>query len=217
MMNDQMHPGMAEATRLTQQGRLDEATAAIQRALGGAFAPAAKEDIRDTDEPIEVISRLVSETPQEPAEARRTVERRPGAAAWTTPGPTMRTRGVQLPPGMRAGQTRLRERPRGRTLRRAFVRQQRGRPLLQALHPEQLLRPGCSPDRHAARLHPEPGRLRYGHPHERTLRGAYVPRRLSRASGQSQHAEVLELVPGRGPAAWVGANRRSLRASRGRS
>ena len=69
MMNDQMHPGMAEATRLTQQGRLDEATAAIQRALGGAFAPAAKEDIRDTDEPIEVISRLVSETPQEPAEA----------------------------------------------------------------------------------------------------------------------------------------------------
>jgi poly(hydroxyalkanoate) depolymerase family esterase len=103
MMNDQMHPGMAEATRLTQQGRLDEATAAIQRALGGAFAPAAKEDIRDTDEPIEVISRLVSETPQEPAEARRTVERRPGAAAWTIPGPTMRTRGVQLPPGMRAG------------------------------------------------------------------------------------------------------------------
>ena len=42
MMNDQMHPGMAEATRLTQQGRLDEATAAIQRALGGAFAPAAR-------------------------------------------------------------------------------------------------------------------------------------------------------------------------------
>ena len=40
-MNDQMQNGMAEATRLTQQGRLDEATAAIQRALGGAFAPAA--------------------------------------------------------------------------------------------------------------------------------------------------------------------------------
>jgi len=43
MMNDQMHPGMAEATRLTQQGRLDEATAAIQRALGGTFAPAAQD------------------------------------------------------------------------------------------------------------------------------------------------------------------------------
>ena len=102
-MNDQMHTGIAEATRLTQQGRLDEATAAIQRALGGTFAPAAQEGPGDTNEPIEVISRLVSETPQEPAEARRTVERRPGAAAWTIPGPTMRTRGVQLPPGMRAG------------------------------------------------------------------------------------------------------------------
>ncbi len=45
-MNDQMHPGIAEATRLTQQGRLDEATAAIQRALGGTFAPAAQEDTR---------------------------------------------------------------------------------------------------------------------------------------------------------------------------
>jgi hypothetical protein len=30
-MNDQMHTGIAEATRLTQQGRLDEVTAAIQR------------------------------------------------------------------------------------------------------------------------------------------------------------------------------------------
>ncbi len=28
-VNDQMHTGMDEATRLTQQGRLDEATTAI--------------------------------------------------------------------------------------------------------------------------------------------------------------------------------------------
>ena len=102
-MNDQIHPGIAEATRLTQQGRLDEATAAIQRALGGTFAPAAQEDTRDTDEPIEVISRLVRETPQEPAGDRRTFERRPGTATWTTPGPTLLTRGVQLPPGRKAG------------------------------------------------------------------------------------------------------------------
>ena len=39
-MNDQMQNGMAEATRLTQQGKLEEATAAIQRALGGTFVPA---------------------------------------------------------------------------------------------------------------------------------------------------------------------------------
>src|SRR5215211_96144 len=65
-MNDQMHSGMAEATRLTRQGRLDEATAAIQRALGGTFVPAAQEDPGDKDEPIEVISRLVREGAQGP-------------------------------------------------------------------------------------------------------------------------------------------------------
>src|SRR5829696_4427368 len=99
-MNDQMHTGIAEATRLTQQGRLDEATAAIQRALGGTFAPAAKEGPGDTNEPIEVISRLVRETP---AGGQRTAPRRPGAAEWTAPGPTLLTHGVQLPPGMKAG------------------------------------------------------------------------------------------------------------------
>jgi hypothetical protein len=63
-MNDHMHTGISEATRLTQQGRLDEATAAIQRALGGTSAPAAHEDPCDTTQPIEVISRLVRATPQ---------------------------------------------------------------------------------------------------------------------------------------------------------
>ena len=86
-MNDQMQNGMAEATRLTQQGRLDEATAAIQRALGGTFAPGVlQEDSGNADEPIEVISHLVRETPQGPAEARRTADRRLGAASWTLPG-----------------------------------------------------------------------------------------------------------------------------------
>jgi hypothetical protein len=58
-----MQNGMAEATRLTQQGRLEEATAAIQRALGGTFAPAAQEDPGNTSEPIEVISRLLRDSP----------------------------------------------------------------------------------------------------------------------------------------------------------
>jgi poly(hydroxyalkanoate) depolymerase family esterase len=101
-MNDQMHTGIAEATRLTQQGLVDEATAAIQRALGGTFAPAAQEDSRNKDEPIEVISRLIRHTPQGPAVARRTTDRWPEAAMWTTPGPTLLTRGVQSPPGTKA-------------------------------------------------------------------------------------------------------------------
>ena len=38
-MHDQMQAGMAEATRLTHEGRLAEATAVIQRALGGTYIP----------------------------------------------------------------------------------------------------------------------------------------------------------------------------------
>jgi poly(hydroxyalkanoate) depolymerase family esterase len=102
-VNDHIHPGIAEATRLTQQGRLDEATSAIQRALGGMFTPAAQEDTGDTNGTIEAISRLVRESPQGPAGTTRTDVHRPGEAAWTTPGPTLLTRGVQLPPGTKAG------------------------------------------------------------------------------------------------------------------
>jgi poly(hydroxyalkanoate) depolymerase family esterase len=112
-MNDQMHTGIAEATRLTQQGRLEEATAAIQRALGGTSAPAAQEGPGDTNEPIEVTPRLVRETPQGPAEGWRKAVRRPGAAAWTTPGPTLLTRGVQLPPGTKAGKVASASVPEG--------------------------------------------------------------------------------------------------------
>ena len=102
-MKDKMYAGIAEATRLTQRGRLDEATSAIQRALGGKLVPAAKEGPGDTNEPIEVISHLVRETPQGQPGGRRTADRRLGAAAWTTPGPTLLTRGVQPLPGTKAG------------------------------------------------------------------------------------------------------------------
>ncbi len=101
-VNDQMQKGMAEATRLTQQGRLDEATAAIQRALGGTFVP---QSSGDTDEPIEVPSWLVNESPQGPVGSRRAADLGPDAAAWTTPGPNLLTRGVQRPSGMAGGRT----------------------------------------------------------------------------------------------------------------
>jgi hypothetical protein len=38
-MREHQQQGIAEATRLVQQGQLAEATALIQRALGGALAP----------------------------------------------------------------------------------------------------------------------------------------------------------------------------------
>lgn len=103
-MNDQMQNVMAEATRLTQQGRLDEATAAIQRALGGTFVPS-PEGSGNAEDPIEVTSRLIKAGPQEQAKGRSTASPGPSAATWTTPGPTLLTRGVQHPPGMTAGRS----------------------------------------------------------------------------------------------------------------
>src|SRR5215217_149676 len=74
-INDQTQNGIAEATRLTQEGRLEEATAAIQRALGGTYFPASSPGgSGGADGPIDVASQ-----------------------------PTLLTRGVQRPPGMKAG------------------------------------------------------------------------------------------------------------------
>jgi len=101
-MNDQMQGGMAEATRLTQQGRLEEATAAIQRALGGTFVPTTKpEDSDRSDRPIDITSKIVKETRQDPAAGGRTTVRRPAAATWPTPQPNLLDQGVRNPLGMR--------------------------------------------------------------------------------------------------------------------
>ncbi len=43
-MHEQVQSGMVEATRLTREGRLAEATAAIQHALGGTYVPGAASD-----------------------------------------------------------------------------------------------------------------------------------------------------------------------------
>src|SRR5215210_3397426 len=101
-MKDRMQNGMAEATRLTQQGRLEEATAAIQRALGGTNLPASSPGSSGgAGGPIDVTSRLlVGKTPQGPTDERLAADRGPDAATWTAPGPTLLSRGVQRLPGM---------------------------------------------------------------------------------------------------------------------
>jgi hypothetical protein len=74
-MSDPMQHGMAEAMRLTQQGRLAEATAIIQRTLGGTFAPApGGTDV--ADETGEAARRTINETarpeaPPRPEPARK--------------------------------------------------------------------------------------------------------------------------------------------------
>jgi poly(hydroxyalkanoate) depolymerase family esterase len=97
-MNDKMHGGIAEATRLTRQGRLDEATAAIQRALGGTFAPM-REPGGSGDGPIDVTSRVVRKTQRGPTEAGHATRHRPNASTRTVPPPNLLTRGVESPTG----------------------------------------------------------------------------------------------------------------------
>ena len=68
-MSDQMQGGMAEAMRLMQKGDLTEATAVIQRTLGGSsfgsgFEPVASPDAPSgAGTPIDVESTVVDEAP----------------------------------------------------------------------------------------------------------------------------------------------------------
>jgi hypothetical protein len=103
-MNDQMQNGMAEATRLTQQGRLEEATAAIQRALGGTLVPAREPGSSgDANSTIDVASRVVKEAHQEPTAGRFGTLRRSDAATGSTPPPHLLTRGVAAMPRTKLG------------------------------------------------------------------------------------------------------------------
>jgi poly(hydroxyalkanoate) depolymerase family esterase len=56
-MSNLLQKSMPEATRLTKEGRLAEATAAIQRALGGISTPVVSEDKGGTQGPTETTGR----------------------------------------------------------------------------------------------------------------------------------------------------------------
>ncbi|MCK9686326.1 alpha/beta hydrolase family esterase [Scleromatobacter humisilvae] len=70
-MNDDFERLMTEATRLVQSGSLTEATAAIQRALGGAPAAARAPMPRDDAEIIDVEVRVIGEPVADPRAPRR--------------------------------------------------------------------------------------------------------------------------------------------------
>jgi hypothetical protein len=113
-MNDHTQNGMAEATRLTQQGRLEEATAAIQRALGGTHFPPSSTGGSGAAGPIDVDSWIVREDPRAQGGERRTAHREPKAATWTTPGPTLLTHGLRLLQAIRTERVRWAGRPTDR-------------------------------------------------------------------------------------------------------
>jgi poly(hydroxyalkanoate) depolymerase family esterase len=95
-MNEQMQSGMEEATRLTRQGRLDEATAAIQRALGGTFVPTA-EPGGSGEGPIDVTSRVVRRTQRSQKAGGHATRHRPEASTRSVLTPNPLHRGVESP------------------------------------------------------------------------------------------------------------------------
>ncbi len=120
--NDRMHSGIAEATRLTRQGRLDAATAAIQRALGGTFVPAREPASSDGSEgPIEVISRIVRRTPHRPGAGTPAAARKPEAPTRPAPLTNLLNRGVGSPSGTMEKATSAAVPEGGRFVERSFT------------------------------------------------------------------------------------------------
>ncbi len=95
-MRGQFKNGMAEATRLTREGRLDEATALIQNTLGGGRVSAPK-DTGDFDEPMEKVFRLFDESPQDTKKSRCKTGRGAEARNTRTPKHTSRRTDQKAP------------------------------------------------------------------------------------------------------------------------
>ena len=92
-MSDQMQGGMAEAMRLMQKGELTEATAVIQRTLGGnsigsGFEPVASPEAPSgAGTPIDVESTVVDEEPHPRAASEPAAGRGPAAATRPAASP----------------------------------------------------------------------------------------------------------------------------------
>lgn len=107
-MDDKMYTAMFEATRLTREGRLNEATLVIQRTLGLGHTPTRasepeliEERFRLTVEPVEAPDTDAG-VPTDAEDVRPSVAERPVDAATTARGATIRSRpAVRRPlPGM---------------------------------------------------------------------------------------------------------------------
>lgn len=99
-MSDQMQSGMAEATRLTREGQLAEATEVIQRALRGDFSGVPADVPGAPDVPVETPSSVVdgASKPAAPPQPDRT-----GQPLRPAPRPPRSFRGT--PPGAIPGPT----------------------------------------------------------------------------------------------------------------
>ena len=220
-MNFSLPAELLEATRLTKAGQLTEATAALQRMLGAGLPVTSASLCRgDTvpptidgvvDGPEMVQPKLAPPDKQtfsdgvEDSAFRIKNKLINPAVANSLRGfiDQIRPSRVPLPGGLghRAPSSHPRRFAERRRIPGLHIQQSGRQPALQALRAQRLPWPVCALDRHAARLHPVPRRLRGRHAHERGSRGTYLPRRLPRADQLGQHAEMLELVQRGRPAA----------------
>lgn len=93
-MNHGIQSGMSEATRLTREGRLAEATALIQRTLAGGFSPPSPEDSEGVIE-----TSFVDEAPSSEARPPEAASRPATHELRTAPSPKRRHRSEPRPPG----------------------------------------------------------------------------------------------------------------------
>ena len=145
-----------EATRLTRAGQLVEATALLQRMLRGEGAPEAPPRTGGRialtgREPliIDATANAIEETDSHPqlkhatsAQLRAIPDRKKGRSGIGLRGVIKRAP-LSTPDIVR--------------VHRKHVQQSRGKPCLQALHPEPLSGATASFGRHASRLHPVAG------------------------------------------------------------
>ena len=173
-MNNPLARDMIEATRLTQAGRLNEATALLQKLLRGDRFPSTESQGRDT-------ARAAFELPAPTIDVVAEIKDIADVEAFSVKEPPSGTDGIQKHAGLhlagplrdvfdrfnlrgvRASITRIaqalaaapvRYRTDWRNVRGKIVLRRSGKPRLQALHNQPLLWWAATPDRHAARVHP---------------------------------------------------------------
>ena len=158
-----------EATRLTRAGQLVEATALLQRMLRGESAPEATLHTA----PIAPTGPSRLPLTRRPMMSRRPIVRT--SAAWirsTAPVPRV-SRPRKGPLRARTARSdqacsavHVGYRARRHKVHRRHLQQCRGKPKLQAVHPEPLSGTTASFGRHASRLHPVARRFRRRHQDE---------------------------------------------------
>ena len=181
-MNFSLPTELLEATRLTKAGQLTEATAALQRMLGAGLpvnsvalqarhGPPTNDGMGDGPEMAQPGlappgNKTFSDGVENPAFRIKDKVLANSLLGFIDQAGH---RGFHLPGGLghRVPGSDPRRFAERRRIPSLHIQQSGRQPALQALRAQRLPWPVCALDRHAARLHPVPRRLRGRHAHER--------------------------------------------------